>query len=154
MGVSLNLKTDDSLRAMLYQMGDDAPAVAEKIVRESGRILVEALREEVTNNTRLTEKQKRLFLNNIEEKYYRGRYTAIAQVGWLFKNYDDQPTPVGVKAIWAEYGTQPRRTAEGYNRGYMSPAWFVTRARKKVAKKIAQRQDEMLNEEWRKRENG
>lgn len=147
--MAVRLTIENDLQAMIYNLGKEAPNVAEKAVKESGKILLESLREQVTNNTELSERQKRLFLNNLEEKYEKAQWGALAEVGWLFKEYDAKNPAVGVLAIWAEYGTDERFTLLRLKRGYLSPAYFTTKARKKVAKTIRQRQEEIVDEAWK-----
>lgn len=148
--MKVKLTIDADLQDVLYKMGDEATRVAEKAVKEAGAILYEALREEINNNAELSEKQKTRYLSDMEQEYTTKGDYVFGEVGWLFDNYNATPTPTGVKVLWAEYGTKQRTTKAGQNRGYLSPAYFVTTARKKSASKIRKKQEEIINSEFEK----
>lgn len=148
--MGVKLKFDNDLQYLIYQLGKDAPVVAEKAVKESGHILLESIRQEVTNNPDLSDAQKRRLLNELDEKYTVLEGSAYGYIGWLFDKWDKENPNTGMIAVWNEYGTRDRRTGNNENRGHLSPAYFTTNARRKSARKIRQMQESIVQEEWRK----
>ena len=148
MAVNMKLSQDWWLAQMrqVDATKQDFQKVIEKIVLASGDILLKAIEEEIDNDEVLTARAKRLFKENLQNKIV---YSSVSRVkgetGLLFKKYDDKNPEVGVIGIWLNYGTK-LRTVDGRNRGFIWPAGFIQRARKKTEKKINQLQMDMVND--------
>lgn len=51
-----------------------------------------------------------------------------------------------MKVCYLNYGTPPRETAKGYNRGKIEPRGFLSNAKRSAAQKINKRKKDMLKE--------
>jgi hypothetical protein len=145
MGVSFVLSGD--FAKMLRDASNNVQEDAEKILLESGKILNRYLLDEVENNNVLSDAQKELLRRDVDNKitYSSPRYVQ-SEAGWLFKKYDAVNPPTGVLAIWMEYGTKERTTKSGQRRGFIHPANFVRKARKRASKEINALQERMIKE--------
>ena len=145
MGVSFVL--NDDLAKVLRNVSKDFQKDAEQVLLKSGDILNKYLIDEVENNNVLSDAQKELLHRDIDNKIiYSSPNLVQSEAGWLFKKYDALNPATGVLAIWMEYGTKERVTKTGQRRGFIHPANFVQKARKRASKEINALHERLIKE--------
>ena len=152
MAVKINIY-ESNLLYKLQQLGDKAQEVAERVTFESAKMLDEALKESITNDNLLTQKERVWLMKTIESPKIVSstKLNVVAQAGWDIKVYSSKDN--GAIALWINYGTgnkNRRVTRKGYYRGRTQPTYFIDNARKKVSNKIKKYQREEINKEWLK----
>lgn len=141
--------SDDFIRAMrrMSKTSEEFRGHVEKTLLKCGDALNKCLLDEVEKSDVLSDDMKERLAREIDNKIvHSSNFLVQSEAGWLFEKYVTVDPPTGVLAIWHNYGTKERKTAAGYNRGFVHPAKFVKRARERASKQIENIQKDMMKE--------
>lgn len=147
-GVSLSFEMDWA--KALDMDADEIRQVSFKAVQAGASVLENALIQEITNDSVLSERAKQKLLTTIRPYIWGKAQVISGEVGWDFHN--SEQIDDGRIAQFLNFGTEERTTSieNGWNeRGKIESAKFINRAIKKNAQKIRDAEKKVFDD-WAK----
>lgn len=144
----------DELTTKIREAGGNVQKAADKAAKQTGAIIHDELIKQanaahVSNDV----------TGAIREKTEKGNGVVSVSVGWDLSGYNPKNLSAGYKALFASYGTKPRKTKTGGQRVFINGRWvtlgtdrgavagsnFIKTAKKKAAPKAKKAQQQILD---------